>query len=328
MEVFLDLQDTDCYRRPRQSVFIMKTISTPDTAQSEAYVSTVALFQIFSTSAKEDKVYLRLSPAWRDLWFDLSEQRKVQAEVADRTNVRILRDIVRNQMTEDDEEDVVLTRNFIKRTNGEEAETSVTAQEKSELIGEEKQVQMRTIWSAKVATPSYQRMLGPRSLLPISHFRNDALAAIENNQVTIICGETGCGKSTQLPAYVLERQLSQGRPCKIYCTEPRRISAITLAQRVSEELGEHKNDLGTARSLVGYAIRLESHVSSTTRLVYATTGIVLRMLESKNGFDEVTHVIIDEVHERRYFYLVSNEAMVANSAPVLRPISFSSSSVH
>ena len=283
----------------------MKTTSTPDTAQSEAYVSTIALFQIFSMSAKEDKVYLRLSPAWRDLWFVLSEQRKVRAEVADRTTVRMLREIVRDQMTADDEEDVVLTHNFVKRTNGGEGPvTSVATQEKTEVTVVEKQEQMKAIWMAKVSSPAYQRMLGQRSLLPISHFRDDALAAIENNQVTIICGETGCGKSTQLPAYVLERQLSQGRPCKIYCTEPRRISAITLAQRVSEELGEHKNELGTARSLVGYAIRLESHVSSTTRLIYATTGIVLRMLESKNGFDEVTHVVIDEVHERRCVFAV------------------------
>ena len=118
-------------------------------------------------------------------------------------------------------------------------------------------------------------------------------------KVVILCGETGCGKSTQLPAFVLEHELSNGRPCKVYCTEPRRISAISLAQRVSEELGENKNDVGTSRSLVGYAIRLESHIAASTRLVYATVGIVLRMLESSKGLDDVTHLVIDEVHERR-----------------------------
>jgi ATP-dependent RNA helicase DHX29 len=79
------------------------------------------------------------------------------------------------------------------------------------------------------------------------------------------------GKSTQVPSFILEDQLSQGKACKIYCTEPRRISAISLARRVSEELGERKNDLGTFRSLVGYAIRLESNATKETRLVYATT---------------------------------------------------------
>jgi len=90
----------------------------------------------------------------------------------------------------------------------------------------------------------------------------------------------------------------KGKPCKIYCTEPRRISAISLARRVSEELGERKNDLGTSRSLVGYAIRLESNTSKETRLVYATTGIVMRMLEGSNDLREVTHIVLDEVHER------------------------------
>jgi ATP-dependent RNA helicase DHX29 len=106
------------------------------------------------------------------------------------------------------------------------------------------------------------------------------------------------GKSTQVPSFILEHQLSQGKQCKIYCTEPRRISAISLARRVSEELGERKNDLGTSRSLVGYAIRLESNTSKETRLVYATTGIVMRMLEGSNDLRDITHIILDEVHER------------------------------
>lgn len=97
---------------------------------------------------------------------------------------------------------------------------------------------------------------------------------------------------------MLEHQLSQGKPCKVYCTEPRRISAISLARRVSEELGENRNDLGTNRSLVGYSIRLEANTSRETRLVYATTGIVMRMLEGSNDLSEVTHLVLDEVHER------------------------------
>lgn len=102
-----------------------------------------------------------------------------------------------------------------------------------------------------------------------------------------------------MPSFILEEELSNGRNCKIYCTEPRRISAISLAQRVSEELGEAKGAVGTSRSLVGYAIRLESQTAASTRIVYATVGIVLRMLESEKGISEVTHLVIDEVHERR-----------------------------
>ena len=97
-----------------------------------------------------------------------------------------------------------------------------------------------------------------------------------------------------MPAYILENELSIGKSCKIYCTEPRRISAISLARRVSEELGENRGDFGTSRSLVGYAIRLESRVAPNTRLVYATTGIVMRMLEGSDELGDITHLVLDE----------------------------------
>jgi ATP-dependent RNA helicase DHX29 len=108
------------------------------------------------------------------------------------------------------------------------------------------------------------------------------------------------GKSTQVPTYILEDQLSKGKQCKIYCTEPRRISAISLAQRVSRELGDLPGALGTPSSLVGYSIRLESITSKSTRLTFATNGIALRMLEGGSGpggqgmaFDEITVSVID-----------------------------------
>jgi hypothetical protein len=116
------------------------------------------------------------------------------------------------------------------------------------------------------------------------------------------------GKSTQVPAFILEDHLSRGQPCKIYCTEPRRISAVSLAQRVSRELGDSPGAVGTMNSLVGFAIRLESNTSKNTRLTYITTGIALRMLERGSGrgdqgtaFDEVTVSMI-------YLFILSRMA--------------------
>ncbi|KAG1903684.1 P-loop containing nucleoside triphosphate hydrolase protein [Suillus fuscotomentosus] len=113
------------------------------------------------------------------------------------------------------------------------------------------------------------------------------------------------GRSTQVPVFILEDQLARGLPCKIYCTEPRRISAVSLAQRVSRELGDSAGAVGTLSSLVGYSIRLESNTTRNTRLAFVMNGIALRMLEGGTGpngqgtaFDEITHIIIDEVHER------------------------------
>ncbi|ELW63977.1 Putative ATP-dependent RNA helicase DHX57 [Tupaia chinensis] len=103
-----------------------------------------------------------------------------------------------------------------------------------------------------------------------------------------------CGKTTQIPQFILDESLN-GPPEKvanIICTQPRRISAISVAERVAKERAER---VGLT---VGYQIRLESVKSSATRLLYCTTGVLLRRLEGDTALQGVTHIIIDEVHER------------------------------
>jgi len=276
----------------------MRGISCPDVTQSEAYVATAALFLVFSNSAKDEKVFLRLPPVWRELWTEFLEARKDQNDATSRDIVKGIRDIIHNQLEKEADEGIVLTSRFKKRNEASNSKTDDQGKTVAGVGLTEKSQRLVALWQSKQSSPAYQHMLRSRMNLPMFKFRDAALKAIEENQVMILCGETGCGKSTQLPAFILENELSKGKECRIYCTEPRRISAISLAQRVSEEMGEHKKDLGTNRSLIGYAIRLESQVSSSTRLVYATVGIVLRMLEFERGLDELTHLVIDEVHER------------------------------
>ncbi|CAN9374166.1 unnamed protein product [Alternaria alternata] len=295
IEYDTDIAGVVCTPYRKQIIFEATEIAAVSVEQSESFISVAALFSISAALPKEEKVYLRLPSNWRDVYREFLERRKTRLDAEDRDAIKHYRSIIEDQIENEESDGVVLTNRFKMRA---QAATSSSASNSGYSTPVRHHDGLRELWAAKASTSSYQRMLVGRMNLPVFNFRDSILSTIDKNQVTIICGETGCGKSTQIPAFVLEHELSQGRSCKVYCTEPRRISAISLAQRVSEELGEGPKDLGSMRSLVGYAIRLESKTSSQTRLIYATVGVVLRMLESSGGLQEVTHLVIDEVHER------------------------------
>lgn len=292
--------DKSIYQSDPHSVKVeMVSISCPTEVQAEAYISTVAMFLIFASSSKEEKVHLRLPATWRDLWKELSQLKKDQDEAADRQVLRELRSMIAEH-THTNENLDEKSNGITPKTPNKEPIAADWHQSQGNSLSQPftRRDDIKAQWASTLSTPSYQLMLTSRMSLPIWNFKDELLAAINDNQVVIICGETGCGKSTQVPAFILEHELSGGRPCKVYCTEPRRISAISLARRVSEELGERKGDVGTFRSLVGFAIRLESKFTPQTRLVYATTGIVMRMLEGSDDLGDITHLVLDEVHER------------------------------
>lgn len=137
-------------------------------------------------------------------------------------------------------------------------------------------------------------MMKVRANLPASGSREEVTRAVNKASVVILSGETGCGKSTQVPQFVLEAEIAAGRggQTNIIVTQPRRISAIGLAERVAAERCEKCGDV------VGYSVRLESKQSARTRLLFCTTGILLRRLLSDPLLENTTHVILDEVHER------------------------------
>lgn len=127
--------------------------------------------------------------------------------------------------------------------------------------------------------------------LPIIHMEQEIIEKIRMFPVTIVCGETGCGKSTQLPRFLLENHL--GDSGKIGITQPRRIAAVTLARRVAEETGLK---LG---SEIGYQVRYDSStVSKQTRIKFMTDGILLKEMSSDFLLTEYSVIIIDEAHER------------------------------
>lgn len=146
----------------------------------------------------------------------------------------------------------------------------------------------------KQSSRRFRSMFEQRMNLPAWEEKDTILALLEGCQVLVVSGMTGCGKTTQIPQFILDASLkgSAGQVANIICTQPRRISAISVAQRVAQERAE---PLGKS---VGYQIRLESVRSSCTRLLYCTTGVLLRRLEGEADLKGVTHVIVDEVHER------------------------------
>lgn len=126
--------------------------------------------------------------------------------------------------------------------------------------------------------------------LPVSHRKDDIKEAIANNQVVIVAGETGSGKTTQLPKICLE--LGRGITGRIGHTQPRRLAARTVAERIASELGQ---DIGES---VGYAIRFDDQVSDTTAVKLMTDGILLAEMQRDRYLNAYDTIIIDEAHER------------------------------
>lgn len=140
----------------------------------------------------------------------------------------------------------------------------------------------------------YSLMRAQREKLPSWEHAGELVEAVESNQVTIVAGETGCGKTTQLPQFLLDSYMDnlQGSGFTALCTQPRRISATSVAERVAKERGEKVGET------VGYQIRLESCKGPETRVLFMTTGVLLRRLHTDPLLAGISHVIVDEVHER------------------------------
>jgi len=141
-----------------------------------------------------------------------------------------------------------------------------------------------------------------KEYLPIFSIKDELLTIIRDNRVTIIVGETGSGKTTQITQYLLEDGYAKfGLIGKVFiklikfnkgCTQPRRVAAVSVAKRVSEEM---EVELG---SKVGYAIRFEDCTSADTLIKYMTDGVLLRESLNDEDLEQYNVVIMDEAHER------------------------------
>ncbi|KAE8388656.1 P-loop containing nucleoside triphosphate hydrolase protein [Aspergillus alliaceus] len=169
--------------------------------------------------------------------------------------------------------------------------------------GSPQSLSIREAWQARQSTPAQQGMTQKRESLPAWNVQDAIIRTVNSHQVTIISGETGSGKSTQSVQFILDDMIKRdlGAIANIICTQPRRISALGLADRVSDERCTSVGDE------VGYVIRGDSKIKSgTTKITFVTTGVLLRRIQTGSGADgnvasslaDVTHVVVDEVHER------------------------------
>ncbi|RHY42296.1 hypothetical protein DYB38_000117 [Aphanomyces astaci] len=143
-----------------------------------------------------------------------------------------------------------------------------------------------------ISLDKYIQMQKTRAKLPAYQERETIVSLLETNQVVLISGATGCGKTTQVPQFLLDHFIPKQQTCNIICTQPRRLAAIGVATRVAHERTE---SIGES---VGYSIRMETRRSPETRLLFCTTGVLLRRLLQDPVLEGVSHIIVDEVHER------------------------------
>lgn len=128
--------------------------------------------------------------------------------------------------------------------------------------------------------------------LPALAHRDEVVQSVRDNRVTILSGETGSGKTTQVPQFIIDSPGLVPEGMCVVVTQPRRIACMTIAERVAKERGQ------TVGEDVGYQIRFVNSTSPETKLIFCTTAVMLRKLHSDPQFDEVAVLCVDEVHER------------------------------
>lgn len=187
------------------------------------------------------------------------------------------------------------------RSSNDAAEAQIHQPRRRLVLTEEqlaaKSVVLEQKLQAYKENPTLAELRNKRYDLPMSHYAPQVREIVDNNIYSVIIGATGSGKTTQVPQILLDQAIENGTgaSCNVVCTQPRRIAATSVARRVADERGEHLQDT------VGYQVRFDSKLPKPNgSITYCTTGILLQQLqhEPDQVYDHVSHLVIDEVHER------------------------------
>lgn len=173
----------------------------------------------------------------------------------------------------------------------------------SPLALAQKSFQLQTERKQYLEDPKMERMRNTRMALPVSTRAESVMQHINHHDVTICMAATGSGKTTQIPQLILDEYIDQGQGahCNVVVTQPRRLAAISVADRVAKERGQ------TLGKSVGYQVRFDHRLPEEHgSITFCTTGIFLKRMQSAlladhtsaRNLDDVTHIVVDEVHER------------------------------
>ncbi|XP_039856737.1 ATP-dependent RNA helicase DHX29 [Simochromis diagramma] len=308
-------------QRPDDVLEVCPTILTEDSMQAQHLGATLALYNL----VKGQSVHQLLPPTYRDVWLEWRDSEQQQEEESrtaankprDQFISRLLIRLKQQQNQSQRQESQSQGKHASSADGDEEPEESwenlagldigekrQEQEDKSEKRGGRREVAdleaARELLLKLKKSPLARKLQAEREQLPVFQHRHRVLEALQRHPVVVVAGETGSGKSTQIPQFLLEDLLIGGtaaQPCNIVVTQPRRISAMSLACRVSQELG-CEDGPGSKSSLCGYQIRMENQSGDWTRLLYCTTGVLLRKLQHDRHLTSLTHIIVDEVHER------------------------------
>ncbi|XP_062869966.1 ATP-dependent RNA helicase DHX29 isoform X1 [Trichomycterus rosablanca] len=292
-------------QRPEDVLEVCPTILTEDGMQAQHLGATLALY----TLVKGQSVHQLLPPPYRDVWLEWRDGEQQQEERTrsavnkprDQFISRLLTRLKQQQQQSEPRPSAQGPARCTEESWEALAENEAVEKEEMKRDGQEDE-KSRSLFVKLRNSELAQRLLSDRQRLPVYQHRARVLETLRRHRVVVVAGETGSGKSTQIPQFILEEVLGRQREggtkgCNVVVTQPRRISAMSLANRVNQELGSEEPP-GSKNTLCGYQIRMENRSSSSTRLLYCTTGVLLRKLQQEPLLSSITHIIVDEVHER------------------------------
>ena len=172
-----------------------------------------------------------------------------------------------------------------KNNSSNSSDTEVLKKEDNDIAIKEEKINKFT---GQIYSDDYYKLLKKRKSLPVWSSRKQILDLVEKNRIVIIQGETGSGKTTQIPQFLLDAGYYGG----IVCTQPRRVAAMSIAKRVSQEM---EVELGEQ---VGYTVRFDDKTSKNTLIKYVTDGLLLKEATTDHTLKKYQIIIIDEAHER------------------------------